>query len=219
MEHEHSVRLTMDLNRYIEIKKKVEEKKKELIEEQNRRDALLDFLVYTKGQSCPTAAELETESTFPLVLGKMHSKFSISCIGILPPEEYVGFYNTNYIYPVGYKSKRRYNALSKADPKVLYHCHIRNVNGECVFEIRSSTGRVWSGTKERIWSEFVAAFEKISFPNIESFFGLTHETVQKLIEEMGDISVYTNYVPHGTRIKRTRKGKKHDEQDENAEEE
>jgi len=214
MEQEQNARLKMQLDRYVEVKKRVEDKKKEMLGLQRRRDALLDVLVYIKGQTCPKSEEMEEEGAFPLILGKAHSKFSITSIGILPPEENMSFYGPGYIYPVGYKSKRRYNALQKSDPKVMYYCHIRNVNEECVFEIRSSKGQVWSGPRDKIWAEFSSGFEKISFMNIESFFGLTHEAVQLLIEEMGDTSVYIGYMPYKLRMRKGRKARKEGERGE-----
>ncbi|OAG31243.1 hypothetical protein NEDG_01656 [Nematocida displodere] len=200
------------ISQYIEIRKRAEDKKKELQGLKNRRDALLDLLVYIKGQGCPTSSDLGVESVFPLVLGKAHSKFSITSVGMLPPEECFGFYNHSYIYPPGFKSRRKYNSSNRVEAKVLYYCQIRNVDGECIFEIRSSSGKVWSGKKEQAWSSFTSEFEKISFPSIESFFGLGHETVQKIIEELGDISVFSTYIPYKVRNRKGRKAKRDGEQ-------
>lgn len=211
MEQEHNVKLNLSLNRYIEIKKKVEDKKKEMEYLQKRREALLDLLAYMKQQRAPTGEEAGEEGGLPVVLGKAHSKFTLTSIGILPPEEYFSFYTQSYIYPIGYKCKRKYNSPTKSEPKLLYYCQIRNINGECVFEIRASNGKMWTGPKELVWRSFTSEFEKISFLNIETFFGFTHETVQKMIEEMGDISVYPGYVSYRVRSKKGRKAKKEEE--------
>ncbi|KAI5190588.1 hypothetical protein NECID01_1029 [Nematocida sp. AWRm77] len=211
MEHEHNVKLNICLNKYIELKKKIEDKRKEMEHLQKRREALLDLLAYMQKQK-GTEEEGEGEKEgLPLVLGKAHSKFTLTSIGILPPEEYFSFYTPSYIYPIGYKCKRKYNSPTKSEPKLLYYCQIRNINGECVFEIRTTNGKVWAGPKDLVWSSFTSEFEKISFPNIETFFGFTHDTVQKMIEEMGDISVYPSYISYRVRSKKGRKAKKEEE--------
>ncbi|KAI5187224.1 hypothetical protein NEHOM01_2022 [Nematocida homosporus] len=211
-DHEQATRLNEYLNKYIEIRKRTEEKKKELVGLQKRRDALLDLLVYLKGPNVPTREELEGESAFPLVLGKSHSKFTVTSIGILPSEECFAFYNQNYIYPPGYKIKRKYNGLTKSDPKVVYYCQIRNENGECIFEIRTINGKIWSGSREEVWRSFSSEFEKMSFTSLENFFGLTHESIQTLIESMGDVSVLSTYIPFRIRCRKGRKPQFHQDE-------
>lgn len=194
--------------KYIDIKKKTDSRRKELQGLQKRRDALLDLLVFIKGQKPMNCSELEEESTFPIVLGKAHSKFSLTSLGILPPEEYVSFYNRMYIYPIGFKSKRKYMSPQKEEQKITYFCQVRSVNGECIFEIRATGGKHWSGPRAQVWDIFSKEFEKMSFTNIEGFFGLGNETVQKMIEEMGDISLFSSYVPLRMRSRKVKKQKK-----------
>lgn len=208
---EYASQLNAYISRYVEIKKKTEDKRKELSGLKHRRDALLDLLVYLRGQASPSSEGGE-EDAFPLILGKAHSKFTVLSTGILPPEECFSFYNSNYIYPVGYKIKRKYSAPIRANPKLLYHCQIRDLNGECIFEIRSSSGQVWSGEKEKVWAEFSSSFEKMGFPDIESFFGLNHETVQRIIEDLGDISALSSYLPLKTRSRKGRKSRKEEQE-------
>ncbi|KAI5160302.1 hypothetical protein NEAUS03_1056 [Nematocida ausubeli] len=196
---------------YIDIKKKTDEKRRELLGLQQRRDALLDLLVFVKGQRPLKYTEFETESTFPIVLGKAHSKFSLTSIGILPPEEYTSFYSPMYIYPIGYKIKRKYASPEKGDQKLTYFCQIRSVNGECVFEIRATGGKHWAGSRSQVWSAFTSEFQKISFSSLEEFFGLTNETTTKLIEEMGDISPFTTYVPMRQRARKIKKAKREED--------
>ncbi|EIJ87853.1 hypothetical protein NEPAR06_2259 [Nematocida parisii] len=194
--------------RYIEIKNKTDERRRELHGLQQRRDALLDLLVFIKGQRPLKYTEFETESTFPIVLGKAHSKFSLTSIGILPPEEYTSFYNAMYIYPIGYKIKRKYASPEGGDQKLTYFCQVRSVNGECIFEIRATGGKHWAGPRDQIWDNFSSEFQKMSFSSLEEFFGLTNETTVKLIEEMGDISIFSTYVPMKMRTRKVKKTKK-----------
>lgn len=197
-------------SRYIDLKNRIEERRRELQGLQQRRDALLDLLVFIKGQKPPKHTEFEGESGFPMVLGKAHSKFSLTSIGILPPEEYTSFYNANYIYPIGYKSKRKYASPDHDDQKLTYFCQIRSVNGECVFEIRATGGKHWVGQKDQVWSVFSREFQKTKMPfsDIESFFGLSNETAQRIIEEMGDISAFSSYVPLRMRNRKVKRVKK-----------
>ncbi|KAI5171553.1 hypothetical protein NEFER03_0875 [Nematocida sp. LUAm3] len=203
---ETHMQLNEYVNKYIEVRKRTEEKKKELHGLQMRRDALLDLLVYLKGQKAPTYSELDGDSLFPLSLGKSHSKFTVVSIGILPPEESFSFFNSNYIYPPGYKSKRKFG-----DEKSLFYCQIRNIHGECVFEIRGPSEKIWKGEKDYIWREFSLEYEKNPYSSIEAFFGLTHEVVQKIIEEMGDISMFSSYIPLRVRQRKGRRTKKEEE--------
>ncbi|KAI5190420.1 hypothetical protein NEMIN01_1044 [Nematocida minor] len=205
---EEHTQLNECFNKYIDVKKKTDDKRRELQGLQRRRDALLDLLVFIKGQKPPKYTELENESTFPIVLGKAHSKFSLTSIGVLPPEEYTTFYNSMYIYPIGFKSKRKYASPQKEEQKLTYFCQIRSVNGECIFEIRATGGKHWAGPKEEVWGIFSKEFERISFADIESFFGIANETVQKMVEEMGDISPFSTYVPLRMRTRKAKKQKK-----------
>ncbi|KAI5180219.1 hypothetical protein NEOKW01_0548 [Nematocida sp. AWRm80] len=200
------LKLNEYLNRYIEIRKAVEEKKIELQGLQSRRDALLDLLVYIKEQSIPPSTELESHGLFPLTLGKASNKIVVTSIGILPPPEYTSFYNTSYIYTIGYKSKRKYQ--SNSGDKIYYHCAIRETNGNCIFEIRNETGDIWTGTKEDTWRSFSETVSKPMNTTIESFFGLDLEPIQKLIEEIGDISQYKTYLPYKIRHKKGRRTNK-----------
>lgn len=196
--------------KYIDIKKKTDSRRRELQGLQQRRDALLDLLVFIKGQKPIKCTEFEGQNAFPIILGKAHSKFSLTSLGILPPEEYTSFYNRMYIYPIGYKSKRKYLSPQKEEQKITYFCQIRSVNGECIFEIRATGGKHWSGPKAQVWEIFSKEFDKISFTSIEGFFGLSNETVQKMIEEMGDITPFSSYIPMRMRSKKIKKQKRED---------
>ncbi|KAH9386853.1 uncharacterized protein NEMAJ01_1749 [Nematocida major] len=204
---ESHAQLSECFTKYIELKKKIDDRRRELHGLQQRRDALLDLLVYIKGQKPPKCSEFEGEDAFPMSLGKAHSKFSLTSVGILPPEECTSFYNSMYIYPIGYKSKRKYVLPGQEDQKAAYFCQIRSVNGECVFEIRTTGGKNWTGSKDEVWADFTREFKKMSFPDIEAFFGLSNETAQKIIEDMGEISVFSSYIPIHMRNRKTKRHK------------
>lgn len=204
---------------YLIIKQRTEDARKELEGLQRKRDSMLDLLLYLRecrregaedfvNEPLPQVQGAPEGGLYPLVLGKAHSKFSVMSIGVLPPEENRNFYDAKHIYPPGFKSKRKcpgYRGSGKEDSKVVYYCQVRDVDGECVFEIRTIGGRLWSGPKDAVWSEFKEDFDKLNYASIEEFFGLSHETVQKLVEEMGDVSVYDGYTLFSARIRRKKR--------------
>jgi F/Y-rich N-terminus len=201
MEHKYEEKT----EEYLAAREKVEGALKELRALQRRRNSMLDLLLYLR-QSKDSPEDFVNggeREEYPLVLGKAHSKFSVTSIGILPPEEDPDFYSEKFIYPPGFKSKRRHLSTLSPGHKVLYHCEIKS-SGGCIFEIRSE-GRVWRGEREDVWSRFKDACDKVGCESIEEFFGLAHETVQRLVEEMGDVSQYKGYIPLSLRTSRKKR--------------
>lgn len=196
------------------LRERQREAMREIQDLRRKRDSMLDVLLYIRSAKDSTVEDVVNEGVanevFPVVLGKAHSKFSVTSIGFLPAEEHEEFFNELFIYPPGFRSKRKYfgsRGSGKEGVKVVYYCSIKEVEGRCVFEVRC-TGKVWEGEREAVWKEFRESFDKMSYGSIEEFFGLSHETVQRMVEEMGDCTVYGKYVASSLRPKKRKGGRR-----------
>lgn len=135
--------------------------------------------------------------------------FELVEIGQLPASNFEKYHTREYIYPIGYISKRFYannksfttsnnpttsptdNEFTNSSPtKICYTCKIL----ENCFLIESEDGQIWKGLD--MWTSFVGNFDSsFEFKTFEHFFGLNYKNIQSQIEKMGDISVFANYVP------------------------
>ncbi|EJW03031.1 hypothetical protein EDEG_02581 [Edhazardia aedis USNM 41457] len=132
---------------------------------------------------------------YPIIMGNASTRMSILNLGILPEKEVDKFHSEDVIFPLGYTAKRKYKVHDKTvkkypGDKMFYFCCVKE---GCLLEIKSQDNRVWSG--KNVWVDFCKSFqEKVEMQNVAEFFGLTHPTLQKMIEGMGDISHFKKYV-------------------------
>jgi hypothetical protein len=129
-------------------------------------------------------------SLYPVIVGNGLSRASISYIGTFPPYSF----NKNYIYPLHYSVKKRFkphlNYKKSMNNKVLYICNIENDG----INVTADDGYVWKGTN--LWKDLKNDLGITDeFSSIEDFMGLTNHIVIKMIENIGDVSVYDGYVP------------------------
>lgn len=141
---------------------------------------------------------LYTGKEYPIILGNASTRMSVLELGRLPHKSEKTNFNAMYIYPIGYKAKRKYkrhnDCIKKSlDDKMFYLCSI-NLNEMC---IQCFCGRNFKGTieeKEKIWEEFRNETLDGEVENIDEFFGLSHTGLVKIIEEMGDLKGLDGYV-------------------------
>ncbi|TBT98598.1 hypothetical protein CWI39_2360p0010 [Hamiltosporidium magnivora] len=155
-----------------------------------KKNAFIDIL---KPESI---SESTDKKIFPLILGTPALRMSITTLGSLPTHDHIKFHNKNTIYPIGYQCKRKYkphNRYTKNNQdKIFYFCTVKDTDH--ILEISTNDGRKWTGID--LWGLFVQDFDEVTeYGNVDEFFGLNHPTVQKMIEELGDISVFVNYLP------------------------
>lgn len=131
-----------------------------------------------------------TQISYPLIVGNSLSRASITDLGTFPPFQY----NEKYIYPLGYTVKKRFkphkNYKKSLGNKVLYLCSISK-NG---ITIVADDGFEWKG--DQIWESLKEDLGiENEFNSLEDFMVLSHPTVIKMIEGLGDISLLKGYVP------------------------
>lgn len=139
----------------------------------------------------------DSKNSYPIIVGNVLSRASVTNIGTFPPYKY----NEMYIYPNNYTVKKRFKAhknyKKSINNKVLYLCKIGNDG----ITITSDDGYVWKG--QRLWDEFKEDVGIVDeFKDIEDFMALNHPLITKMIEEIGDISLFEKYIPLAKRIQK-----------------
>lgn len=146
----------------------------------------------------PFQVDMDGRLIMPLMLGKADARVSIQTIGIIPryPDNY---HNEEFIYPVGFLSKRKYADPRNRSRKCHYTCEIFDGGPEGpIFHISShgiislenrSLPRLFQEVIRIISNAFVteidaaaSASEHHIFSSGEEFFGLEHANIKKLIE-------------------------------------
>ncbi|KAM0677105.1 hypothetical protein BDAP_002266 [Binucleata daphniae] len=191
-------------------------KKSNLLNEINKKNEYKKTLINLHLQL--EEKEAPQTSQFPIIVGNASTRMSILDLGKLPPvntnKEAANCSNTNnelddrthtqqYIYPIGYKAKRRYNKhpnCKRSDEKVFYIMHIKNNEKEI-----SCCDKKWTN-----WDEFKSEVGG-EIKTVEEFFGLDNLAVMKLIESQGDVSVYKGYVPVSERENRNKEANNEEE--------
>lgn len=138
----------------------------------------------------------------PIILGCSFYRMSVLNIGEVPKYFQKDHYNSNFIYPINFVSKRRYNKYNgcptKSKEKIFYRCMIHD--SKDIFEI-SCDYKKWTG--KDCWEKFVSDFDSVSeYNSLEEFYGLTNPQLQRMIEEKG-ITELTDYIPLNERKKET----------------
>lgn len=131
-----------------------------------------------------------TQTSYPIIVGNVLSRASVTNIGAFPPYKF----NARYIYPMRYTVKKRYkphkNYRRSIQNKVLYVCTIESDG----ISIVADDGHAWRGPG--VWEEFcedVGITDE--FKGIEDFMALNHPTITRLIEDIGCVSCFDEYVP------------------------
>lgn len=132
----------------------------------------------------------EKKINYPIIIGNINTRASIVNIGTFPPYKYT----KDKIYPIGYSVKKRGNPhknyKKSLQNRVLYLCTIEPDG----IVITADDDYVWKG--EDLWEKFTADVSlSKEIKSVEDFIALNHPVIQKLIEEIGDISSFKDYVP------------------------
>lgn len=173
-----------------ELKKAYEERYRFFLKRTEQRNTLRTLDDEIALLRCCLKNIKSEQSPFPIMAGNSASRVSVTCLGTLPPYRY----DSRTIVPVGFSSKKRFKAHREykktARDKILYVCSVEGDGPRIV----ADDGSVWSG--EHCWDGFVSSFDDaVNFGSFEEFAGLTHPSITKLIEELGDVSQYDGYVP------------------------
>lgn len=132
--------------------------------------------------------------SYPIIVGNGLSRASISNIGTFPPYTF----NKNYIYPMNYSVKKRFKPHAhykkSINNKVLYVCTVDNSG----ITVVADDNYTWGGPNlwESIKRDLGITDE---FSSIEDFMALSHPTVMKMIESLGDVGGLEGYVPISNR--------------------
>lgn len=140
----------------------------------------------TKRRVTPIPLDNSGRPIFPIELGPL----TIYCLGEIVPLP--GYYTAETIYPIGFCSTRQYVAISKTASTWLYTCKVSD-GGNCAkFEIlpEESPGLTFVGsTPSQCHQLLLESINKSRGPGIvpidpkgPEFFGLSHPTVQNLIQ-------------------------------------
>lgn len=135
--------------------------------------------------------ELTPSRDYPIIIGNASTRMSVLVLGTLPSPSDSHLIKQKAIFPVGFVAKRKYkmheNCKKKTvDEKIFYLCKVGEVPYiECVCGKRYV---------DKEWELFKSDVKCTEIENMEDFFGLTYGGIVKMIEEMGDVSVYEGYV-------------------------
>lgn len=146
----------------------------------------------------PFHVDMDGRLIMPLMLGKADARVSIQSIGIIPkyPDNY---HNEEFIYPVGFVSKRKYADPRNRSRKCHYTCEILDGGHEGpIFHISSygiislenrSLSRLFQEVMRIISNAPIVEMDVATstseyhgFSSGEEFFGLEHVNIKKLIE-------------------------------------
>lgn len=128
----------------------------------------------------------------PILFEEDDDIISIFNLGALPSPEDCDFHNSNYIYPIGYRVARSFRT-APGEPAELVTCEIGIAKGKIQFRIIND-GKVWKGGFE-VWKNFFELHKIQGIFTVEDFLGISLECVQGLIEKLGDVSIFNEYVP------------------------
>lgn len=173
----------------VNLYKKVHKLEQEL-DLKMRDQFLLKTCILQKEEEINKKKSKPITKDFVFTLSKgLDTYFEVLDIGKLVDTSYEKYHTKEYIYPVGYKSRRIF--VSYKDPentKMAYICEIKET-GMCII----TEGCTW--TDPDLWKKFCDSFEhNLEFKSVEHFLGLTYKPVQYRIEKLGDMSLFVNYV-------------------------
>ena len=180
-----------------EFQKAYEEKYNLFLKKLEYKKKIDELIKECTALQCTISKDIEKSSgANSLLVGSAIHRISITNIGSFPPLKYT----EKFIYPLNYSSKRRYkihkNFKKQAKDKVLYTCSI-GLDG---IKITCEDGYEWNG--EELWQNFIADVEiETDFKTLEDFMGLSHPTVIKAIEKLGEISTLNGYIAYESQNK------------------
>lgn len=176
----------------IKMKYELKKNKKELskkIDEKCKLEQYLHTIIQINEQKT-----IIKESNTHILAGNAQYRLSVSNIGTLPKKDFDLYHNKNVIYPINYTMRRRFKShkfYTRKPGKIFYECKISEYPN--LFEIKTNDGYTWKGND--IWDDFKNSFDQFEdYNSIDDFFGLTHPTILELIENLGDVSVFKNYI-------------------------
>ncbi|KAI8970334.1 F/Y rich C-terminus-domain-containing protein [Mycotypha africana] len=124
----------------------------------------------------------------PIELGRL----KLLSLGEIIPEE--GFFNQNYIFPVGYAIQRTYKSMVHEDEYTVYTCSIdKDENNKPLFCLEAEDAPeivIRKPTPTAAWSEVLRRsniLRKKEFKNTVSgpeYYGFSLPTVKKLIQDL-----------------------------------
>jgi len=130
------------------------------------------------------------EPVLPITIGVLHVHALGRVIWRNP-----AFHNDRYIWPVGFRSSRSYSSVIDPYAKCLYHCEIRDDQGEPVFvvtpqddpdhpAIAASASAAWTAILKRVNSMKTAATGRRLFTAVSGpeYFGYSNATIAQLIQ-------------------------------------
>ncbi|KAM0686674.1 hypothetical protein COBT_002096 [Conglomerata obtusa] len=132
--------------------------------------------------------EILPTSQFPIIIGNAHTRMSILDLGQLSTTDVDVFHTSQYIFPKNYKAKRKFikhKDCRRNDDRVFYICFVDQFGNKEI----SCVDKKWND-----WE----SFKNDVGGNINSFgefFGFENIGLIKMIESLGDISIYKNYIP------------------------
>lgn len=155
-------------------------------------------------RALPTDAE--GNLILPVVLGRSTSRVSVYCIGNVDSKNDV-LHDENFIYPIGFTSKRRFTSFADPKKRIIYTCRISHEPGQQVeFSIQPHTAGVYTkvtgSTIKELWTNFRTKFEEygtlegiFTFETPQEFFGLDHDGVRKQIQDQAESANCARYHP------------------------
>lgn len=134
--------------------------------------------------------DMNPSREYPIIIGNASTRMSVLVLGILPPVDRYDLIKSKSIFPIGFVAKRKYKQHVECkkkgvDEKVFYMCKV----DKCPY-IECVCGRKY---KYDEWDLFKEDTKCEDIQSMEEFFGLTYVGLVRMIEEMGDVSVYKNY--------------------------
>ncbi|KAG9299571.1 hypothetical protein G9A89_020742 [Geosiphon pyriformis] len=123
------------------------------------------------------------------------------------------FHNERYIFPVGYKVQRSYNSMIDPNTQTVYTCSIEDGGDGPKFVIEPEDqpdNPITAKTATGAWVTVVRAANTIrsrKHSNAASgpdYFGFTHATIRKMIQDLPNASKCKNYVLQTFEVMKTR---------------
>ncbi|KAF7683789.1 hypothetical protein TCON_1013 [Astathelohania contejeani] len=166
---------------------------KELDTKIKKRNILLEIISIDRKE--PPSMPGTNIPGFPMIVGHSNFRMSIVNPGVLPSPDQSRYWTTTAIFPIGYRAKRKYKPhlqyAKKEKEKIIYYMTVHP--DDRFLEIEADDGKIWNG--DNAWELFKEQCDGASdYKNIEDFFGFRQQSVIRMIESMGDVSLYSGYV-------------------------
>lgn len=162
---------------------------------ETKKHKLMNLYTVIKYDDAVTMSPIATQRPAILV-GNAQHRMSIVCLGKLPQINHDLYHTPDVIYPPGYVMRRRFKShkfYTRKPGRIFYTGRV--VGYPEMFEISTNDGYTWAGPN--VWTDFVKSFDEpvCEYRSVEDFFGLSHPSVQKFIEDLGDLTPFKKYIP------------------------